>query len=248
MAAKKVKYGKAGQKVPGEVKVLQREIKIMENLKHANIVSYLGSGDINNVLVILMEFVPEGSVLVLIEEKGVLPEKQASRYTKHVLQGLKYLHSNNILHGDIKCANMLIAEGDIIKICDFGTSKQLNMLQTTTCSNMTKTLTGTMYYMAPEMFQAKKGSKQEYSPTVDTWSTACALVEMLTKYPPWRDYEPVQLTVAMVKEEAPDYKLSSKVSGKTLDFLDKCFSFDPQKRPKASQMLDHAFCGLANTS
>ena len=239
MAAKKVNCGKGDAEIQDEVIKLQQEIKILEGLKeHPNIIKYYKNEIISNKLVLLMEFVPGRSVHGLIENKGVLTEKQASRYIKQTLQGLTYLHSNNIIHRDVKCANMLIGEGDIVKLCDFGISKHLTVLRTATCTNITMNL-GTMKYMAPEMFEMEPDLT--YGVTVDTWSTGCALVEMITKYPPWRGYHMQHLVMAIARDETPDYKLPPEVRGETRDFLDKCFWRDPKQRPKASQIRFHRF-------
>ena len=241
-AVKRVRYGQDGTAVPDEVKQLQREIDILKILKHPNIVEYYDNDIINSYLVILMEFVPGGSVHGLIEKKGVLTEKQASRYTKQTLQGLTYLHSNNIIHRDIKCANMLIGEGDVIKICDFGTSRRLNILHTATCSKLTQNV-GTMNFMAPEMFKGRRGaSKQNYSSKVDTWATGCSVEEMLTGSPPWKDYEHHEFLIEIIQSDMPDFKLPEHISKVVHDFLAQCFCHDPQERPEATELLHHSFC------
>ena len=235
-AVKKVKYGEENGPTE-EVKRLQREIDLLKILKHPNIVEYCGNNIINNFLVIIMEYVPEGSVYGLIEKRGALTEKQASRYTKHTLQGLTYLHSNNIIHRDIKCANMLLADGDIVKLCDFGTSKQLDHIYTATCYNLT-TNVGTMFYMAPEMFS----ENGKYSITVDTWSTGCSLVEMLTKNPPWKGFESQRFLTAINKGTKPPFDLQGNISQKVHSFLGDCFCSEAKKRKKAFDLLGHPFC------
>ena len=241
-AVKRVKYGEEGKGPPEEVKRLQREIDLLKILEHPNIVEYCGNNIINNYLVIIMEYVPGGSVHGLIEQRGVLTEKQASRYTKQTLQGLIYLHSNNIIHRDIKCANMLIGEGDIIKICDFGTARYLNDVRTATCSAQTQNV-GTMRYMAPEMFKPYEGaSNATYSVTVDTWATGCSVVEMLTGSPPWKDYEQHQFLMAINQPGMPDFTLPDNISKIVHDFLAQCFCHDHQKRMKAEEIIHHSFC------
>ena len=241
---KRVRYGQDGTDIPDEVKQLQREIDVLKILKHPNIVEYYKNAVINNYLVILMEFVPGGSVHSLIEKKGVLTEKQASRYTKHTLQGLTYLHSNNIIHRDIKCANMLIGEGDIVKLCDFGTARHFNIIYTATCSKLTQHV-GTMYFMAPEMFKINPGdAKHCYNETVDTWATGCSVVQMLTGSPPWKDYEQHVFFKAITEADKPDFKLPEHISRVVHDFLAQCFCKDPKKRPKPSEIINHSFCSF----
>ena len=106
---------------------LKIEIDIMKQLQHPHIVEYIdmetkikkGRVYIN----IFLEYVPGGSIESLINKFGQLSEQVVQSYTKQMLSGLIYLHNNNILHRDIKCANMLVDVSGSVKLADFGSSK-----------------------------------------------------------------------------------------------------------------------------
>ncbi|XP_020606572.1 mitogen-activated protein kinase kinase kinase 2-like [Orbicella faveolata] len=100
-----------------EVKALNNEIRILKNLRHVRIVSYYGSEQRDCYLHLLMEFMAGGSLSAHIKKSGVLPERESQWYTNQMLQGIKFLHSQNVIHRDIKGTFRKL--GNEYKVCFF---------------------------------------------------------------------------------------------------------------------------------
>jgi serine/threonine protein kinase len=99
-------------------------------------------------------------------------ESQVSHYTRQILQGLKYVHSCNVIHRDLKCANILVTESGNIKLAGFG----LSIMED---SQSLKPGSRSSYWMAPEIANRRSGG---YDSRADMWSFGCTVVEMLLRF------------------------------------------------------------------
>ena len=106
----------------------------------------------------------KGSLWDKIQERGKLDEQLVKEYTKQILEGIDYLHSHNVIHSDLKARNILIDDGDILKLADFGLSKKLPSDFVT--SRVFGTCSGTCTHLAPEIIKAKNG---KYGRKIDIW-------------------------------------------------------------------------------
>ncbi|KDN49354.1 hypothetical protein RSAG8_02056, partial [Rhizoctonia solani AG-8 WAC10335] len=104
---------------------LQREIELLKQLQHENIVQYLDSSTDAHHLNIFLEYVPGGSVAALLKSYGAFEEPLTRNWVRQILQGLNYLHEREIIHRDIKGGNILVDNKGGIKISDFGISKKV---------------------------------------------------------------------------------------------------------------------------
>jgi serine/threonine protein kinase len=236
-------YPLSNLKEQAEKQLLQisREVQILRQLNHPNIIKYF-QVDYNeelNSVDILMEYIPSGSMSDLLSKYQGLSESAVSNYTRQLLEGILYLHSNHIIHRDLKSANILITEDSTLKITDFGCSRQFDE----DSGSVSQSFKGSPYWMAPELV-CRKGHRFP----ADIWSLACLVIEMVSGVPPWSNYSNNSREVLYLiakKDRIPDIP---KVSECLKDFLIKCLNRDPLMRPTASELLNHEFVAQASVT
>ncbi|TRY85529.1 hypothetical protein DNTS_033063 [Danionella cerebrum] len=234
LAAKQVPFDPECQETSKEVNALECEIQLLKNLRHERIVQYYGClrDPVQKMLSIFVEFMPGGSIKDQLKAYGALTEKVTRRYTRQILQGVHYLHSNMIVHRDIKGANILRDSSGNVKLGDFGASKRIQ----TICMSGTgiKSVTGTPYWMSPEVING-----EGYGRKADIWSVACTVVEMLTQKPPWAEYE-AMAAIFKIATQPTKPNLPEDVSDACRDFLRQIF-VEEKWRPTAEGLLSHPF-------
>ncbi|XP_017552980.1 mitogen-activated protein kinase kinase kinase 3 [Pygocentrus nattereri] len=234
LAAKQVQFDPASPETSKEVSTLECEIQLLKNLHHERIVQYYGCLRDHNekTLTIFMEYMPGGSVKDQLKAYGALTENVTRKYTRQILEGMSYLHSNMIVHRDIKGANILRDSAGNVKLGDFGASKRLQ----TICMSSTgiRSVTGTPYWMSPEVI-----SGDGYGRKADVWSLGCTVVEMLTEKPPWAEYE-AMAAIFKIATQPTNPVLPSHISEQTRDFIRRIF-VEAKHRPSAEELLRHPF-------
>jgi serine/threonine-protein kinase len=163
---------------PVQVERFLREARILEQLRHSNIVAFRAMGEAGGLLWFAMEFVAGQDVARLVQEQGPLPVKSAVRIACHVLQALQYAHDAGFVHRDIKPANILLGEIEgkrRIKLADFGLAR---VYQTSQLSGLTLSgdIGGTVKFMPPEQIT----NYREVKPPGDQYAAAATLYHLLT--------------------------------------------------------------------
>lgn len=215
------------------LKQLQQEIEVLSQLKHPNIVQYYGSEMTEDRFYIYLEYVYPGSINKYVQDHfGAMTESVVRNFTRHILNGLAYLHGSKNIHRDIKGANLLVDINGVVKLADFGMAKHLSE------AAGALSLKGTPYWMAPEVVQATMNKDIGYDYAVDIWSLGCTIIEMFTGKHPWVGLEGA---AAMFKVLHKDPPIPESLSSEGKDFLRSCFCRNPADRPTAAQLLDHPF-------
>lgn len=186
IAAKQIPWGKKQG-----ISNVEKEMNLLRKLKHKNIVRYLGANTSEDCLTIFLEYIPGGSIQMLLKENGPVDVDLTAYLSRQILEGLDYLHSMGIVHKDIKGANMLLDEKGTVKIADFGLADNF------TTENSSE-LQGTIFWLAPEVVSARK-----YSPSSDIWSFGCTVLEMLSGDHPWASFNKFQALFRIGQGEAP---------------------------------------------
>ncbi len=227
--------------VKSTIEALYREIQLMRNMKHENIVRYLGAElqAENQRICIFQEWVP-GSITSLLDNFGPFGERRIAQYTKQILHGLVYLHGEGVMHRDIKGSNILIDDKGVVKLCDFGASKMLHGHDSDQLGIGDHTRVGSPLFMAPEVLL-----KQDYGQPVDIWSLGGAVLQMKTGTPPWSSLN-LKTPVALIQwirksENGPPLPEDGDISPALRVFLGRCFIRDPTKRPTALELLSDPF-------
>ncbi|XP_063117574.1 mitogen-activated protein kinase kinase kinase kinase 3 isoform X8 [Rattus norvegicus] len=222
---------------PGEdFAVVQQEIIMMKDCKHANIVAYFGSYLRRDKLWICMEFCGGGSLQDIYHVTGPLSELQIAYVSRETLQGLYYLHSKGKMHRDIKGANILLTDNGHVKLADFGVSAQI----TATIAKR-KSFIGTPYWMAPEVAAVER--KGGYNQLCDLWAVGITAIELAELQPPMFDLHPMRALFLMTKSNFQPPKLKDKLkwSNSFHHFVKMALTKNPKKRPTAEKLLQHPF-------
>ena len=223
-----------------DARSLEREIRVMRDLRHAHIVRYLGSerSADGRCLNILLEYVPGGSIASMLQMFGTFKEDLIQRYTTQVLRGAAYLHSQTIVHRDIKGANVLVTDHGVAKLSDFGCSKQLVGATTASLEESLCAIRGSVPWMAPEV--VKMDPHKEPS-KADIWSIGCTVIEMATAEQPWPQLTNTMSALCHVANATEPPPFPEDLSREARDFLARCLAVDPDQRDSADQLLAHAF-------
>jgi len=207
---------------------LLREPRLLASLNHPNIVTILTAEKQENVFFIVMEFVPGVTLETIIAREGALDVARALDYTCQIPNAVDHAHRSGVLHRDLRPSNVLVTDGGLLKVADFGTSRFLEIAAHGT------TVIGSPPYMAPEQFQGKAVFAS------DIYSLGVTMYQMLTGVLPYGTPSPADLDRLMKGEllTAPRLK-NPKIPKAINDIVLRAMAPDIHARyQRAAELLD----------
>ncbi|XP_036065050.1 serine/threonine-protein kinase Nek5 isoform X2 [Onychomys torridus] len=210
----------------------QKEVILLAQMKHPNIVTFFSSFQENSRLFIVMEYCDGGDLMQRIQrQRGELfSEDQILGWFVQISLGLKHIHDRKILHRDIKSQNIFLSKnGKVAKLGDFGTARALN-----NSMELAQTCAGTPYYLSPEICQ-----NRPYNNKTDIWSLGCVLYELCTLKHPFESnnlhHLVLKICQARVAPISPHFSLDLQ------SLIPQLFKVSPQDRPSINSLLKRPF-------
>ncbi|KAF2170776.1 hypothetical protein M409DRAFT_63844 [Zasmidium cellare ATCC 36951] len=239
-----------------------REIKLLQSLKHTNVVPLLEVMVERNDCFMVFEYLSHDLTGLLNHPSFALTAGHKKHLAKQLFEGLDYLHRRGVLHRDIKAANILISKDGVLKLADFGLARFYQKRQKQDYTNRVITI----WYRSPELLLGET----QYGPAVDIWSAACVLVEIFTRHAifpgdggeinqldkiynvlgtPSRSEWPGITELQWYELLRPSHRIPStfaekykeRVSHDAFELLQAMFLYDPANRPTAADVLEHPY-------
>ena len=212
---------------------LEREIKILKNMRHNNIVHLYDVKETPTSLYIIMEYICGKELFEYIIYNKRLSELEACKFYQQIISGIEYLGKIKVVHRDIKPENLLLDNKNNIKIVDFGLSNSYpkNELLTTAC--------GSPCYAAPEMINGER----YYGLKADIWSSGIVLYAMLCGYLPFEESDNEKLYKKITEGK---FKTPNFLSDSAKDLLHRILNVDPKSRITIKEMKKHPWFNLVN--
>jgi eukaryotic-like serine/threonine-protein kinase len=208
-----------------------REIKLLASLSHPNIAALNTALTLDNQLVMMMEYV-DGVTLAARLQQGLIPPADAVNYSEQVLSALSYAHKLNVIHRDVKPANMMLTPKGVVKLMDFGIARPNNDAGMT----VTGTTLGSLNYMSPEQVRGEPVDQRS-----DLYSMGVSIYEMVTGQLPFRGHSNYSVMSAHLQEPPqPPIVLRPDLPKGLSDIIVMAMAKDPKDRFQSADALSNA--------
>ncbi|KAB1980813.1 protein kinase [Streptomyces triticiradicis] len=220
-----------------------REVRIMRRLDDPNLTRIVDGGvaeDHDGLPYLAMELLDGETLRDLVEEERQLPIAWAAAITAQIASGLAAAHAAGVVHRDLKPANVMLTQGGIVKVLDFGMGRIVDDPDEARLTS-TGVSVGTARYMAPEQFEAKQVTQ-----AADLYALGCVLYEMLVGVPPFTSESPFELAAKHTREEpTPVTLIRSGIPTELVRLVDRLLAKDPAARPADAAAVRDALLPLA---
>lgn len=217
---------------------LHSEIKIHRSLRHRKVVRFEHFFEDSSHVYILLELCTKQTLMELVKRKRRLKESHVRHYVLQLLEGVKYLHGQKVIHRDLKLGNLFLNENMEIRIGDFGLATRLEYDE-----QRKMTVCGTPNYIAPEIICGKKGHSYE----VDIWSIGIILYTMLIGRPPFETRD-VKTTYKRIQANDYSFPEAVPISFHARDIITKILTQNPADRPSLDEIKQHRLMLLPGTA
>lgn len=213
---------------------LQAEIKIHRTLKHPYICEYKHFFEDRHNCYILLELCELQSMNELIRRRKRLTEPEVQYFMLQLIDGTTYMHSNNVIHRDLKLGNLFLNKDLVMKIGDLGLATKL-----TNAEDRRRTICGTPNYIAPEIIDGKNGGNG-HSFEVDIWSMGVILYTLLVGKPPYESKD-VKATYQRILRNEYSFPINIPVSDNAKNLIGAMLQRNPMDRPTLEEVKRHVF-------
>lgn len=213
-------------------KKLLSEIQIHKSMNHTNIVQFIDCFEDNVNVYILLEICPNGSLMELIKKRKTITEPEVRFFMTQICGGIQYMHSNRVIHRDLKLGNIFFDEHYNLKIGDFGLAAVL-----ANDRERKFTICGTPNYIAPEVLMGKHTG---HSYEVDIWSIGVMLYALLIGKPPFQAKD-VNTIYERIKQRSFSYPKDKHISDDAKYLIDDILSLNPMERPSIEEIMDYVW-------
>ncbi|KAF5453851.1 hypothetical protein F2P56_023569 [Juglans regia] len=204
-----------------------QEVYIMRKVRHKNVVQFIGACTQPPNLCIVTEFMSRGSVYdFLHKQRGVFKLPSLLKVAIDISKGMNYLHQNNIIHRDLKTANLLMDENEVVKVADFGVARVKAQ------SGVMTAETGTYRWMSPEVIEHRA-----YDHKADVFSFGIVLWELLTGELPYSQLTPLQAAVGVVQKGLRP-SIPKNTRPRLAELCERCWQQDATQRPDFFEILE----------
>ncbi|XP_022860360.1 integrin-linked protein kinase 1-like isoform X3 [Olea europaea var. sylvestris] len=197
-----------------KVKAFRDELALLQQIRHPNVVQFLGAVTQSTPMMIVTEYLPkilidaQGDLFAYLKRKGTIKLTRAIKFALDIARGMNYLHEHKpeaIIHRDLEPSNILLDDSGHLKVADFGLSKLMKVAKSIK-EDIPATCQQTSWrYLAPEVFK-----NEEYDTKVDVFSFALILQEMIEGCQPFPRRQEIEVAKAYVANERPPFRAPVK--------------------------------------